>query len=187
MMAGPATGGAAGDAGGAEEKTAWDVVLKSGGEQKIQVIKVIREATGLGLKEAKDIVDGAPKAVKTGLAKADAEELKGKIDGVSIRVPTPNVSLVDFVANLKTDATKESVNQALTDASSGPLKGVMAAEKAELVSIDYNGSPYSSTIDLASTQAIGSRMVKVLAWYDNESGFSHRMVDLALLMTEKGL
>jgi large subunit ribosomal protein L7/L12 len=81
MMAGPAAGGAAGGDAGGEEKTAFDVVLKSGGEQKIQVIKVIREATGLGLKEAKDIVDGAPKAVKTGLAKADAEELKKKIEG----------------------------------------------------------------------------------------------------------
>jgi large subunit ribosomal protein L7/L12 len=81
MMAGPVVGGAAGGDVGGEEKTAFDVVLKSGGEQKIQVIKVIREATGLGLKEAKDIVDGAPKAVKTGLAKADAEELKKKIEG----------------------------------------------------------------------------------------------------------
>jgi large subunit ribosomal protein L7/L12 len=80
MMAAPAAGGGAGDAGG-EEKTAWDVILKSGGEQKIQVIKVIREATGLGLKEAKDIVDGAPKAVKTGLAKADAEALKKSLEG----------------------------------------------------------------------------------------------------------
>lgn len=80
MMAAPAAGGAAGEAGG-EEKTAWDVILKSGGEQKIQVIKVIREATGLGLKEAKDIVDGAPKAVKTGLAKADAEALKKSLEG----------------------------------------------------------------------------------------------------------
>jgi large subunit ribosomal protein L7/L12 len=81
MMAAPAGGGAAGGDAGGEEKTAWDVVLKSGGEQKIQVIKVIREATGLGLKEAKDIVDGAPKAVKTGLAKADAEALKKSLEG----------------------------------------------------------------------------------------------------------
>ena len=85
MMAAPAAGGGAGDAG-AEEKTAWDVVLKSAGEQKIQVIKVIREATGLGLKEAKDITDAAPKAVKTGLAKADAEELKKKLEGAGATV-----------------------------------------------------------------------------------------------------
>lgn len=84
MMAAPA-GGGAGDAGG-EEKTAWDVIIKSGGEQKIQVIKVIREATGLGLKEAKDIVDGAPKAVKTGLAKADAEALKKSLEGAGATV-----------------------------------------------------------------------------------------------------
>lgn len=79
MAAGPAAGGAAGDAGG-EEKTAWDVVLKDAGGQKIAVIKVIREATGLGLKEAKDITDAAPKAVKAGMPKADAEELKKKLE-----------------------------------------------------------------------------------------------------------
>lgn len=84
MMAAPAAGGAA--AGEAEEKTAWDVIIKSGGEQKIQVIKVIREATGLGLKEAKDIVDGAPKAVKTGLPKADAEALKKSLEGAGATV-----------------------------------------------------------------------------------------------------
>ena len=78
MMAAPAGGGAGGDA--AEEKTAWDVIITSGGEQKIQVIKVVREATGLGLKEAKDIVDAAPKAVKTGISKTDAEELKKSIE-----------------------------------------------------------------------------------------------------------
>jgi len=80
MMAGPAAGGATGGDAGGEEKTAFDVILTKGGEQKIQVIKVIREITGLGLKEAKDIVDAAPKAVKTGLSKADAEELKKKLE-----------------------------------------------------------------------------------------------------------
>ncbi len=85
MAAGPAAGGAAGGEA-AEEKTAWDVVIKSGGEQKIQVIKVIREATGLGLKEAKDIVDGAPKEVKKGLSKADAEELKKKLEAAGATV-----------------------------------------------------------------------------------------------------
>lgn len=86
MMAAPAAGGAsAGDAGG-EEKTAWDVVLKAGGDQKIGVIKVIREATGLGLKEAKDIVDGAPKAVKTGMSKADAEALKKNLESAGATV-----------------------------------------------------------------------------------------------------
>ena len=85
MAAGPAAGGGAG-ASEAEEKTAWDVVIKAGGEQKIQVIKVIREATGLGLKEAKDIVDAAPKAVKTGMPKADAEELKKKLEAAGATV-----------------------------------------------------------------------------------------------------
>jgi large subunit ribosomal protein L7/L12 len=86
MMAAPAGGGAAGGDAGGEEKTAWDVVLKAGGEQKIGVIKVIREATGLGLKEAKDIVDGAPKAVKTGMPKADAEALKKSLEAAGATV-----------------------------------------------------------------------------------------------------
>lgn len=86
MMAAPAAGGATGGDAGGEEKTAWDVVLKSGGEQKIAVIKVIREATGLGLKEAKDIVDGAPKEVKKGLPKADAEALKKSLEGAGATV-----------------------------------------------------------------------------------------------------
>jgi large subunit ribosomal protein L7/L12 len=85
-MAAPAGGGAAGGDAGGDEKTAWDVMLKEGGGQKIAVIKVIREATGLGLKEAKDIVDAAPKAVKTGMPKADAEELKKKLEGAGATV-----------------------------------------------------------------------------------------------------
>ncbi|MBK9294440.1 MAG: type I glyceraldehyde-3-phosphate dehydrogenase [Oligoflexia bacterium] len=126
----------------------------------------------------------------TGAAKTVGKvipELKGKIDGVSIRVPTPNVSLIDFVANLKKDTTVEIVNSALIKASEKELKGVLKCEKNELVSIDFKGSPYSSVIDLASTQMIGPRLVKVLSWYDNEAGFSNRMVDLALLMAQKGL
>jgi glyceraldehyde 3-phosphate dehydrogenase len=114
-------------------------------------------------------------------------ELKGKIDGVSIRVPTPNVSLVDFVANLKKDTTIEEVNTTLTKAAQGDYKGVLAVEKRELVSSDYNGDRMSSTIDLPSTQMIGSRMVKILSWYDNETGFSNRMVDFALHMANQGL
>lgn len=86
MMAAPAAGGGAGGDAGGEEKTAFDVVVKAGGDQKIQVIKVIREATGLGLKEAKDIVDGAPKEVKKGLSKADAEELKKKLESAGATV-----------------------------------------------------------------------------------------------------
>ncbi len=114
-------------------------------------------------------------------------ELKGKIDGVSIRVPTPNVSLVDFVANLKKDASIQAVNEAFISASKGAYKDILVCEKHELVSSDYNGNPASSTIDLPSTQIIGNRLVKVLSWYDNETGFSHRMVDLALYMAKLGL
>jgi glyceraldehyde-3-phosphate dehydrogenase, type I len=114
-------------------------------------------------------------------------ELAGKIDGISVRVPTPNVSLVDFTFQAKTDVTKESVNAALIAASQGALKGILAVEKKELVSIDFNGNKHSSIVDLASTMVVGPRMVKVLAWYDNETGFSNRMVDVALYMAKKGL
>lgn len=126
----------------------------------------------------------------TGAAKTVGKvipELKGKIDGTSVRVPTPNVSLVDFVANLSSSATIQDINNALIEAASGPLKGILHCEKAELVSHDYNGSPYSSIVDLPSTQMIGDKFAKVLSWYDNESGFSHRMVDLALFMSKLGL
>ncbi|MEN0058327.1 MAG: type I glyceraldehyde-3-phosphate dehydrogenase [Bdellovibrio sp.] len=114
-------------------------------------------------------------------------ELKGRIDGISIRVPTPNVSLVDFTFTAKKDVTKESVNAALIEASQGALKGILAVENKELVSVDFNGNPHSSIVDLASTMVVGPRMVKVLSWYDNEVGFSNRMVDVALYMAKKGL
>lgn len=115
-------------------------------------------------------------------------ELKGRIDGISVRVPTPNVSLVDFTFTAKKDVTKESVNEALiAAASNGPLKGILAVEKNELVSVDFNGNKHSSIVDLATTMVVGPRMVKVLSWYDNETGFSNRMVDVALFMAKKGL
>lgn len=126
----------------------------------------------------------------TGAAIAVAKvlpELEGKIDGTSVRVPTPNVSLVDFVVNTKKEITQDSVNQALTDASTSSLKGVLAVENAPLVSCDYMSNPYSSIVDLPSTMVIGKNMVKVLSWYDNEAGFSHRMIDLAKYMQEKGI
>lgn len=126
----------------------------------------------------------------TGAAKAVGlvlPELKGKIDGTSVRVPTPNVSLVDLTFNSAKDLTIESVNEALTKAAQTSLKGVLAVEDKELVSIDFNGNPYSSIIDLASTMVIGKRLGKVMSWYDNETGFSNRMVDLALYMQERGL
>ena len=126
----------------------------------------------------------------TGAAKAVAlvlPELEGKLDGLSIRVPTPNVSLVDFTFLAKRDATVETVNLALAEAARGPLKGVLGVEAAPLVSVDYNGNPLSSTVDLATTMVVGRNLVKVLSWYDNEVGFSHRMIDLALYMAEKGV
>jgi glyceraldehyde 3-phosphate dehydrogenase len=126
----------------------------------------------------------------TGAAKAIGlviPELAGKLDGTSVRVPTPNVSLVDLTANLKKDVTIDALNEALIKASNGTLKGVLFCEDKLLVSIDFNGNPYSSIVDLDSTMVIGNRMVKIMSWYDNETGFSNRMVDLALYMAEKGL
>ncbi len=114
-------------------------------------------------------------------------ELTGKIDGISVRVPTPNVSLVDFTFTSKKDTTVEEVNAALIAASKGALKGILAVEAKELVSVDFNGNPHSSIVDLATTMVVNKRMVKVLAWYDNEVGFSNRMVDVALYMAQKGL
>lgn len=126
----------------------------------------------------------------TGAAKAVGlvlPELKGKIDGTAIRVPTPNVSLVDFNFNAKKDVTKDSINAALEEASKTYLKGILAVERAPLVSCDFNGNPHSSIVDLQSTMVTGTRMAKVFSWYDNEFGFSNRMVDMAIYMQEKGL
>lgn len=118
----------------------------------------------------------------TGAAKAVGivlPSLKGKIDGFSIRVPTPNVSLVDFTFTSAKPLTIESINQALIQASKNSLKGVLGCEEKELVSIDFNGNPLSSIVDLPSTLVIGNKMAKVISWYDNETGFSYRMLDLA--------
>ncbi|MBL7672541.1 MAG: type I glyceraldehyde-3-phosphate dehydrogenase [Bdellovibrionaceae bacterium] len=126
----------------------------------------------------------------TGAAKAVGivlPELKGKIDGFSVRVPTPNVSLVDFTFRPVKDVTKESINAALREAAKGSLKGVLAVEDKELVSIDFNGNPMSSTVDVGYTLVIGGKMAKVLSWYDNETGFSERMVDFCQYMAEKGI
>jgi len=123
----------------------------------------------------------------TGAAKAVGlvlPELVGKLNGMAIRVPTPNVSVVDLVAQLKKSATADDVNQAMKKAAETHLKGILAFSDAPLVSIDFNGTSVSSTIDGASTMAIGD-MVKVLAWYDNEFGYSSRMVDLAVHMANR--
>jgi glyceraldehyde 3-phosphate dehydrogenase len=126
----------------------------------------------------------------TGAAKAVGlvlPELKGKIDGIAVRVPTPNVSMVDFTFLAKTPLSKESINAALKEASQSELKGVLGFETAELVSVDFNGSNLSSIVDAPSTMVVGDRMGKVISWYDNETGFSYRMLDLALHMMSKGL
>ncbi|RJR34070.1 MAG: type I glyceraldehyde-3-phosphate dehydrogenase [Deltaproteobacteria bacterium] len=125
----------------------------------------------------------------TGAVKAVTEvipELKGRLDGLSVRVPTPNVSLTDFVATVEQSATKEEVNQALTAAAQeGPLQGILAVCAEPLVSIDFNGSTYSATVDLKLTNVLGGNLVKVLAWYDNEMGFSQRMLDLAAYIGQR--
>jgi glyceraldehyde 3-phosphate dehydrogenase len=121
----------------------------------------------------------------TGAARAVGEvlpELKGKLDGMAIRVPTSNVSIVDLVAELKQNATEEQVNDALRAAAAGPLKGILACTDEELVSIDFNGSPVSSTVDLRLTKVMDGNFVKVLSWYDNEWGFSNRMVDVTTMI-----
>ncbi len=122
----------------------------------------------------------------TGAAKAVGlvlPELKGKLDGTSVRVPTPNVSLIDFKFDAKRATTVEEVNEAAKKAAaSDPLKGILAATCAPLVSIDFNHNPASATFDLTQTQVIEGRFVRVLAWYDNEWGFSNRMSDVAVVM-----
>ncbi|HWL22156.1 MAG TPA: type I glyceraldehyde-3-phosphate dehydrogenase [Ureibacillus sp.] len=112
--------------------------------------------------------------------------LKGKLDGFSMRVPTPNVSCVDFVAELNTKVTIEQVNDALKEAANGELQGILGYNELPLVSIDYNGNSNSSTVDGLSTMVLEDNMIKVLSWYDNEIGYSSRLIDLALYMAEQG-
>ena len=126
----------------------------------------------------------------TGAAKAIAlvmPELKGKLDGFAIRVPTPNVSVVDLTVQLSKPATAEEINAALKAAAEGPLKGILAYVEEPLVSVDFNHCPLSSSVDAKSTKVIGGNFAKILSWYDNEWGYSNRVVDLALLMIKKGL
>ncbi|HEY0672128.1 MAG TPA: type I glyceraldehyde-3-phosphate dehydrogenase [Longimicrobiales bacterium] len=118
----------------------------------------------------------------TGAAKATSlviPELKGKIDGLSIRVPTPDVSVVDLTAELERNVTAEEVNNAFREAAAGNLKGILDVSDEPLVSVDYIGNPASSIVDLLSTFVVQDQMVKVMAWYDNEWGYSVRCVDLA--------
>jgi len=114
-------------------------------------------------------------------------ELNGKINGLAVRVPTPNVSLVDLVAQVKEDVDVEKINSALKKAAETNFKGVLRCEEDPLVSTDFIGDEYSSIIDIPSTMVMGPKMLKVFSWYDNEMGFSSRMIDLAKYMQGKGL
>ncbi len=111
-------------------------------------------------------------------------QLKGKMDGIAIRVPTPNVSLVDLVAQVGRNVTVEEVNEALQKAAETDMKGILAFSKEPLVSVDYNGDPHSSIVDGPSTHVIGGDMVKILSWYDNEWGYSCRIRDLLLYIAQ---
>jgi len=113
-------------------------------------------------------------------------ELKGRFDGMSLRVPTVTVSVVDFVANVRKEATKESINDAYKEAAAGSLNGILGVTEEPLVSMDFRGDPRSSIIDGLSTMVTGGNMVKVIAWYDNEWGYSCRCADLANFIGQKG-
>lgn len=126
----------------------------------------------------------------TGAAKAVAlviPELKGKFDGISVRVPTPNVSLVDVVMDVEKETSTEEVNQVLKDAANEELRGILAFCEEPLVSIDFRGNPNSSIVDAENTKVIGGTMVKVLSWYDNEWGYSCRVRDLVKYIAAKGI
>jgi glyceraldehyde 3-phosphate dehydrogenase len=127
--------------------------------------------------------EGAMIPTSTGAAKAMSlvlPSLKGKLDGTAIRVPTPNVSLIDLTFVPNTEVTAESINDAMSKAANGPLRGILATNSAPLVSKDFNHNPHSSIFDLTQTQVIKGRFSRVLSWYDNEWGFSNRMCDTAI-------
>jgi glyceraldehyde 3-phosphate dehydrogenase len=127
----------------------------------------------------------------TGAAKALAEvipALKGKFDGQAIRVPTADVSVVDLTLRTEKPVTKDAIHAAMKKAAEeGPLAGVLDYTEEQLVSNDYIGTPASSTFDATLTQVLGDNFVKIFSWYDNEWGFSNRMIDLALLVAKKGI
>jgi glyceraldehyde 3-phosphate dehydrogenase len=125
----------------------------------------------------------------TGAARALAlviPELKGRFDGMSLRVPTVTVSVVDFVATIRKEATKEAINDAFKQAAAGPLKGILDYTEEPLVSSDFRGDSHSSIVDGLSTMVSGGSMVKILAWYDNEWGYSCRIADLTHFLAQKG-
>ncbi|HUY25879.1 MAG TPA: type I glyceraldehyde-3-phosphate dehydrogenase [Candidatus Binataceae bacterium] len=124
----------------------------------------------------------------TGAAKAIGlvlPVLKGRLDGIAIRVPTPNVSIVDLTATLERDADVAAINAAMKKAAEGPLKGILAYSEAPLVSVDFNGNPHSSTYDAPLTKVLGGRLAKIFSWYDNEWGYSNRLADIAAYVTAK--
>ena len=126
----------------------------------------------------------------TGAALAVGEvlpELKGKLDGIAMRVPTPNVSVVDLVTEVEHSTTAETVNEAFATAEAGPLNGILHLSTDPLVSIDFRGNPHSSIVDAAYTKVMEGDFVKILSWYDNEWGYSSRCVDLAKLLGQQGL
>lgn len=134
-------------------------------------------------------ISGAMIPTSTGAAKAVGlvlPDLDGKLDGTSIRVPTPNVSVVDFKFSSKKDTTVEEVNAAIVKASAGRLSGILCTNDEPLVSTDFNHNPASSTFDLTQTQVVGGKLVRILTWYDNEWGFSNRMSDTAVAMGKLG-
>lgn len=141
--------------------------------------KDLRRARAAGLSII-PTTTGAAKAVTLVLP-----QLKGKLNGFAMRVPTPNVSVVDFVADLGRDVTVDEVNASLKAAAQGPLKGILAYSEEPLVSKDYNGDPHSSIVDALSTMVIEGNMVKVVSWYDNEWGYSSRVVDLVSFVAGK--
>ncbi|HEX8237472.1 MAG TPA: type I glyceraldehyde-3-phosphate dehydrogenase [Abditibacteriaceae bacterium] len=152
-------------------------------DQKIadQVHEDLRRARGA----AQSIIPSS-----TGAAKAISlviPELKGKMHGIAMRVPTPTVSIVDLVVNTGKSVTAEAANSAFREAAAGRMKGILAVEDEELVSVDYKGNPHSSIVDSPSTMVMGDKMLKVMSWYDNEWGYSCRVADLINYMVSKGL
>ena len=132
----------------------------------------------------KELITAAGAAKAIGLV---LPELKGKLDGFAMRVPTPNVSVVDLNAIVDKKTTGDEITAVLRTAAAGPLKGILAVSDAELVSIDFKGNPNSSIVDSAYTKVMDGDFVKVLAWYDNEWGYSNRCVDLLRQIVAKGL
>lgn len=143
--------------------------------------KDLRRARAAGLSMI-PTTTGAAKAVSLVLP-----QLKGKLNGMAVRVPTPSVSVVDLVCELKKEATKEEINEALKKAAEGELKGVLGYCDEPLVSIDFKGNPNSSIIDALSTMVIDGKMAKIVSWYDNEWGYSNRAIDLINYVIRKGL